>query len=398
MNLIIPNLDIKMAETSSITPSFIDKCENINRVIIIGNGFDLAHDLKTSYHDFILNYLKDNCIKAISEGVKNSRSQPHKEFYHYKDELLEVTIDIRYDKSQLAQHIVNTTKIKDFVELAVKTGISFNYFFKILEIGVHKFAEYNWVDFEIEYFKELIRIKTKGVNVDRYIKELNIHFDNFKALLESYLKDQQSLLSDSFDRNPLCDCFCEDILDIDVDFVKIASQTPKRLLFLNFNYTNTLEPYVEECHKRIHSEINYIHGSVNDENNPPIFGFGDEFDKRYKEFEDEGNNELFKHIKSFGYLKTNNYSDLTRFLEAESFQVQIYGHSCGLSDRTMFKEIFEHENCLSVKLFYHLKEDGSDDYTDKTYELYRHFSDKNSMRKKIVDKQKCRAMPHLKSE
>jgi hypothetical protein len=77
--------------------------------------------------------------------------------------------------------------------------------------------------------------------------------------------------------------------------------------------------------------------------------------------------------------------------------VQIYGHSCGLSDRTMFKEIFEHENCLSVKLFYHLKEDGSDDYTDKTYELYRHFSDKNSMRKKIVDKQKCRAMPHLKS-
>ena len=59
----------------------------------------------------------------------------------------------------------------------------------------------------------------------------------------------------------------------------------------------------------------------------------------------------------------------------------------------MFKEIFEHENCLSIKLFYHLKEDGSDDYTDKTYELYRHFSDKNSMRKKIVDKQKCKPMP-----
>ena len=207
------------------------------------------------------------------------------------------------------------------------------------------------------------------------------------------MKEQQNLLDNSFDTKSLCDCFCEDILDIDVDVETISSQPPKRLLFLNFNYTNTLEPYIDECKKRIHSEINYIHGSVNDENNPPIFGFGDEFDKSYKEFEDEGNNELFKHIKSFGYLKTNHYSDLTRFLEIDKFQVQIYGHSCGLSDRTMFKEIFEHKNCLSIKLFYHKKEDGSDDYTEKTYELYRHFSDKNNMRKKIVDKQKSRAMP-----
>lgn len=365
----------------------------MNRLIIIGNGFDLAHGLKTSYHDFILYYLKDNCIKAINEGLKTSNSQPYKELYHYKNELSEVTIERFYDRLQLTQDIIKTSKIKDFVELADRRGISFNYFFKILEIGVHKFTEYNWVDFEIEYFKELTRIKTTGVNIDKYIRELNIHFDKFKALLESYLKEQQSLLNTTFDRKLLCDCFCEDILDIDVDVKTIGTQPPKRLLFINFNYTNTLEPYVEECRKRIHSDINYIHGSVNDANNPPIFGFGDEFDKRFKEFEDEGNNELFKHIKSFGYLKTSNYSDLTRFLEIEPFQVQVYGHSCGLSDRTMFKEIFEHKNCFSIKLFYHKKEDGSDDYTEKTYELYRHFSDKNSMRKKIVDKQKSRAMP-----
>lgn len=369
----------------------------MNRLIIIGNGFDLAHGIKTSYHDFILNYLKDNCIKALEEGIKSTPTQPNRSVYYHKNDILEVTIDVRYDKFQLAQDIINTSKIKDLVDLASRRDVSFNYLFKILKIGVYKFTEYHWVDFEIEYFKELASIKIIGGNdIDKKIEELNIHFDNFKSLLESYLKEQQGLLKTTFDRKLLCDCFCEDILDIDVDVAPIVSQSPKRLLFLNFNYTNTLEPYVEECRKRIQSEINYIHGSVNDENNPPIFGFGDEFDKRYKEFEDDGNNELFKHIKSFGYLKTNNYSDLTRFLEAESFQVQIYGHSCGLSDRTMFKEIFEHENCLSVKLFYHLKEDGSDDYTQKTYELYRHFSDKNSMRKKIVDKQKCREMPQPK--
>jgi hypothetical protein len=391
----IPNVEIQKL-TTEINPKLFDKYENINRVIIIGNGFDLANGLKTSYHDFILKYLKDNCIKAISGGIKNSHSQPHKEFYHYKDELLEIIVDVYNDKTQLAQEIFNTSKIKDLVELAGKRSIAFNYFFKILQIGINRLTEYNWVDFEIEYFKELLNIKSNGIKVDKNIQELNNHFDKFKSKLETYLKNQQENFNESFDRKSLCDCFCEDILDVDVDVETIESQAPKRLLFLNFNYTNTLEPYVEECQIRIPSEINYIHGSVNDDNNPPIFGFGDEFDKRYKEFEDEGNNELFKHIKSFGYLKTNNYSNLTRFLEAEPFQVQIYGHSCGLSDRTMFKEIVEHENCLSIKLFYHQKEDGSDDYTEKTYELYRHFSDKNSMRKKIVDKQKCRAMPHLK--
>lgn len=365
----------------------------MNRLIIIGNGLDLAHGLKTSYHDFILNYLKDNCIKALEEGIKPTPTKPYRSVYHHKNDMLEVTIDVSYDKYELAQALVKISNIKDYLDFTGKRGISFNYFFKLIEIGVKKFTVYNWVDFEIEYFKELTRIKTKGVNVDRYINELNIHFDNFKATLETYLKEQQNLLANSFDRKSLCDCFCEDILEKDVDLKTIASHSPNRLLFLNFNYTKTLEPYVEECQIRIPSEINYIHGSVNDENNPPIFGFGDEFDKSYKEFEDEGNNELFKHIKSFSYLKTNNYSNLTRFLDSDRFQVQIFGHSCGLSDRTMFKEIFEHENCLSVKFFYHVKEDGSDDYTEKTYELYRHFSDKNSMRKKIVDKQKCRAMP-----
>ncbi|RMZ61332.1 hypothetical protein D1632_00110 [Chryseobacterium nematophagum] len=28
-------------------------------------------------------------------------------------------------------------------------------------------------------------------------------------------------------------------------------------------------------------------------------------------------------------------------------------HSCGNTDRTLLNTIFEHENCVSVKIFYH---------------------------------------------
>jgi hypothetical protein len=66
--------------------------------------------------------------------------------------------------------------------------------------------------------------------------------------------------------------------------------------------------------------------------------------------------------------------------------VCIKGHSCGLSDRTMLKEIFEHENCVSIMIYYHKwgSEDNQNDYVNKTYEISRHFTDKGLMRKKIV--------------
>jgi hypothetical protein len=364
----------------------------MNRLIIIGNGFDLAHKLETSYNDFVLSYLKQSIISGLN-NLKQNNNRPYNQFYHYKDELIEIKVDYRYPKESYIPFIDKVTEVSELEALYAKLGIEMSFYFDVLKKGVKNLKEYKWVDFELEYFKELVQIKFKKVDVNKKIKELNNHFEILKIKLEAYLKQQQDEFSNSQDRLELNSCFTEEILEKDVDVKTIGSHFPNRLLFLNFNYTNILETYVSDCNEQIFSEINYIHGSLNDANNPPIFGFGDEFDKRYKEFEEEGNNELFKHVKSFGYLKTNNYSDLTRFLDSDKFQVQIFGHSCGLSDRTMFKEIFEHENCLSVKLFYHQKEDGSDDYIEKTYELYRHFSDKNSMRKKIVDKQKCRPMP-----
>jgi len=92
-------------------------------------------------------------------------------------------------------------------------------------------------------------------------------------------------------------------------------------------------------------------------------------------------------------LKIKNYYRLIRFIESDNYQVQIYGHSCGLSDRTMLNQIFEHKKCKSIKIFYHQKEDGTNDYTEKTYEISRHFKDKGMMRKKIVPLDYSQAMP-----
>lgn len=63
------------------------------------------------------------------------------------------------------------------------------------------------------------------------------------------------------------------------------------------------------------------------------------------------------------------------------------GHSCGNSDRTLLNTLFEHPNCISVKVYYHQREDGTDDYSQLIRNLTRNFNDKAAMRDKVVNKE-----------
>lgn len=84
-----------------------------------------------------------------------------------------------------------------------------------------------------------------------------------------------------------------------------------QVLFLNFNYTQTTKNYIKS-----NADIIHIHGELNNENNPIIFGYGDERDETYDVLEKANIPNVFTHIKSFDYFKTNNYARLLAFLES----------------------------------------------------------------------------------
>ena len=122
---------------------------------------------------------------------------------------------------------------------------------------------------------------------------------------------------------------------------------------------------------------------------------GDEIDAAYKRMEDDSKVKgYFDYIKSFWYLRTDNYRSLVNFLESDDYQVYILGHSCGLSDRTMLQMIFEHTKCRSIKIYYHEK-DSIDNFVSLTHEIARHFTDKGLMRKKILSKRQSEQMPQF---
>ena len=179
------------------------------------------------------------------------------------------------------------------------------------------------------------------------------------------------------------------------DILEIINLYPTETLLLNFNYTNTTLDYIDEFNKINGNYEDYniseihIHGELNNPENPIIFGFGDDVDKKYQEFEDLNDNRYLENFKSIAYLQTDNYKKLLEFIDSEEYQVFIFGHSCGISDRTMLNTIFEHDNCKSIKTFYHKREDGTDNYTEIVQNISRNFNDKKKYRDRVVNKTYC---------
>ena len=168
---------------------------------------------------------------------------------------------------------------------------------------------------------------------------------------------------------------------------------PEKILFLNFNYTDWSDQYIPDDESRFF--INHIHGSLSKPESI-IFGYGDELDKDYEGLKNLNNNEYLRNMKSTKYLEADNYRKLLSFIDSAPFQIYIMGHSCGNSDRTLLNTLFEHDNCVSIKPFFHRKDDGSDNYLDIVQNISRNFTDMKKMRDRVVNKTYCEPLPQLK--
>ena len=73
----------------------------------------------------------------------------------------------------------------------------------------------------------------------------------------------------------------------------------------------------------------------------------------------------------------------------ERYQIYIFGHSCGISDRTLLNTLFEHDNCVSIKPFYYQIDDDHDNYSEIIRNISRNFNSKSKMRDRVVNKTFC---------
>ena len=121
-------------------------------------------------------------------------------------------------------------------------------------------------------------------------------------------------------------------------------------MILNFNYTNTLSKYFSNSY---HQVIN-IHGQLNDDDNPIIFGYAANNDHSRQLIQEE-DVEFMKNIKKHNYKRKESFNQLKRYLMDDNDEVSvfIFGHSCGMSDNLILEEILNDKVVDSIRFFYH---------------------------------------------
>ena len=177
----------------------------MNRIILIGNGFDLAHGLETKYKDFI-EWVWKRLINKIDEVLNTNQL--------YEGYLLEVSthsgligtslkfdsaINIFEDYCGESLRKLNYQGLqKALLEFNKKhNNIKYSIFVKFknsfLESLLKSHSNKEWVDIEEEYYRKLRKLSLE-YNYDdiESIKILNQELEQIKYLLDKYLQSVAS--------------------------------------------------------------------------------------------------------------------------------------------------------------------------------------------------------------
>lgn len=371
----------------------------MNRLVLIGNGFDLAHGLKTKYEHFI-DWYWEEWGKRLMRSSNKVEEDELCSFKLKEDRIAGwyLVRDWHFQRINMdeAEFVEKAKKDRTLCEFKYKS-----YFFEQINKSIESKG---WVDIEREYYRQLNYVGNHlVVNRSPNYLSLNCQLEFLRGKLIEYLKiesEKDISVHEDIKEKMFCPIFENEVSvkersvmykeRIDghshiVNFLNKKKQnkwTPWHIMLLNFNYTTTPEHYMEGHSNVI---INYIHGRLDDPQSV-IFGYGDELDENYNKLKEQEDDECLRYVKSIKYLERDNYRRMLEFIESDLFQVVIMGHSCGNSDRTLLNTLFEHPNCVSIKPYYYISDNQQDKFAELSINIHRNFNDMKQMRDRVVNK------------
>ncbi len=366
-----------------------------NAILIIGNGFDLAHDMPTSYNDFANYYIEVITNKLIS-CFNNNNFNPNKFFFDDKFSQY-FDYEISGMAYRLGQHGLGDipNEIKNISAKLYKIYLDNNFTFQDVQKPViklfksekkaikyiikNKFLgklynnEYkNWFDIEQSYFFELEYLLKKN-NLNQ-VKQLNNELEQIKKYLKKYLTNIKPKYSNNIE-----------------NFFGTYFLRKMNIYVINFNYTNTFDSYTNSFRYNLEQgyftniDTNHIHGTLKED---IIFGYGDDTNNKYQEIKNKDEDEYLKNFKTTSYLMNNRYFDILSKLEDfKDYETYVIGHSLGRTDKTLLKEIFDNEKCLNIHLFKRndIEEDESKkSYTSLINNISRILDNEKDVRRKVL--------------
>lgn len=324
-------------------------------ILIIGNGFDLAHGLPTYYMDY-LNFIK-YCVKG--EEIKE------KDFKRIEKVIECFQRDIE-KKKELNELVDNNKWINYFI------------------LKKDKLNE-NWIDFEREIsliiqaldkwmtFKGNSGYLKKKQRVVKYFNELGLDGDiekfkveEIKSIIELLYNDLNNLIKSL----EIYLYFIEKInINTEIKEIKdiLLGENSNYLDgVLSFNYTNTFE----RIYKKVviksgrfsilnNIEYEYIHGKINlEQENNMVLGIDEYLDNNLKDSDLEfvQFKKYYQRIyKETGRVYGKWINDIND--NEDENNVYIFGHSLDFTDKDILKKIIscknKKEEYIKVTVFYH---------------------------------------------
>lgn len=367
-------------------------------ILIIGNGFDLAHELPTKYTDFL------EFIKVIKQ-ILNTGKLSGIDWGNTHQEVKNLLIT---NKAKVQDNVLSKIQMwKDLID----NNIWIEYF---LQNNMH--GKENWIDFESEIsgliqsldydmhggnndfglYDELIILSNDFLDCHDEISalitfkgienKLNMDLNKLIRALEIYLSEYVNRIE--------CKSISPDINRIMVEIAEHENNIKGAIMskILCFNYTNTIERIYDISH---YSDIDYIHGKAEImhtmETNNMVLGI-DEFlpekkrDKniefiafkkfyqriykqtgcKYKEWVNKIQEDYVEYIqnqmdatnKSRVYMSNSINEMVNRYAlraiadqKCRKHYLYIFGHSLDITDRDVLRDLILNDNVYTT-IFY----------------------------------------------
>lgn len=312
-------------------------------ILIIGNGFDLAHGLPTTYKDF-LDFITtyDNYVKNLEVGVDGQRDLETLEGRDYK--FLKYIIDMHQNKNSLSLEFQNL----------ISNNCWRNYFDHV-DTELERLGKVSWIDFESEISKVIQEFEDIRNTLLQNKGQDNFDFGDYKRqiLFDFYIKRQPQSMEDIYDirQNMIKDLnrlirALEIYLSDFVNNIEVEQRLPDIIdlkidKVLCFNYTNTYERLYGKKNSLV--EYDYIHGKADINHNVNNCNMVLGIDEYLTEEEQKTNTEFIQFKKFFqriykktgckfvDWIQEHVLSNKDR-IPINKLNVYIFGHSLDITD------------------------------------------------------------------
>ncbi|NUU74623.1 AbiH family protein [Paenibacillus xylanilyticus] len=357
------------------------------KILVIGNGFDLAHELPTKYNDFLdfltliikMSRYSSTTVDFISKQLNESFANIHiKNYIH--NLIKEITEEYKRNNENAVlkflslNTLVNKSENKVLRELIEYTegNVWYEHF-----VIAKSYINEGWIDFESEISRViqlLEKYKSNGLFElqdleEKETKKIVLSVSTPDGNSKKFRVDEKLIQNLELDLNKLIrslELYLEECVGkINIDHILPDIYGQRFTKILSFNYTNTFkkiyEPYLMKLtYAPSQLEYDFIHGKSNIENDLETNNMVLGIDEYLNNMETNQNTSFIFFKKYFQRIHKETgceYKDWVSNIRSSHSPTELYifGHSLDITDKDVIRELILSNNVKTTIFYYNKK-------------------------------------------